>query len=521
MSTFYLGDSTFDVKFGRFATSGFVATSFLTAFSWYLWSTYRRLKDVPGPFWARITDLQRMFVVKTGRSHEIHQKAHDKYGDMVRLGPNMVSVSDPNTIPAVYPMRPGFPKSKFYDAFVPYTKAGSLPAIFTTRDENLHKLLKSPIASLYSLSNVITLESFVDEVLGLLCCQLEKRFVDTHEVFDLADWLQYFSFEVMGVMTFSKKYGFLETGQDVDGMLATIWNFMLTVAPMTQAPWIDKLWHKNNVMANLKNQSGNSILKIAADNINDRKQRMKHDSGDEKLKQFNDRDFLSRFLEIESTNPSIPDWATTAWTFSNVIAGSDSTAVVMRTVLYNLLSHSNSLDRLYTELLDVEREKGLRRPYPKWNEVSELPYLDACVNEAIRLHPPFCLQLERIVPEGGITVCGRYLEEGTVVGMNPYVVNRHRPTFGEDADSWRPERWLEHGAEYRRKLEQSIMTFGAGRRVCLGKSVALLEIKKIVPALLLNYKFELLDPNSYVVENSYFFRQRGINVKARKHDSVK
>ena len=130
----------------------------------------------------------------------------------------------------------------------------------------------------------------------------------------------------------------------------------------------------------------------------------------------------------------------------------------MRTVFYNLLTYSDSMNRLCTELSDAERDKGLSRPYPKWNEVSELPYLDACVNEAIRLHPPFCLQLERVVPEGGITICGRYLKETTVVGMNPYVVNRHRPTFGEDADSWRPERWLGHDVEDRRKLEQSIMT---------------------------------------------------------------
>ena len=65
---------------------------------------------MPGPFWAKFTDLQRVLIVKTGRSHEIHQKAHEIYGDLVRLGPNMVSVSDPNAIPVLYPMRPGFPK---------------------------------------------------------------------------------------------------------------------------------------------------------------------------------------------------------------------------------------------------------------------------------------------------------------------------------------------------------------------------------------------------------------------------
>lgn len=115
--------------------------------------------------------------------------------------------------------------------------------------------------------------------------------------------------------------------------------------------------------------------------------------------------------------------------------------------------------RLYKELLDAK----LTRHYPTWNEVRDLPYLDACINEAIRLHPPFCLPFERVVPAEGVTVCGHFLPGGTVVGMNPYVVNRHQQTFGVDADAWRPERWLDRGEEERRKLEQSILTVSRSR----------------------------------------------------------
>jgi hypothetical protein len=124
-------------------------------------------------------------------------------------------------------------QSKFYRAFMVYTKKGNLPAVFTTQDEALHKQLKSPIAPLYSLTNVVTLERFVDKVLGLLFQQLDRRFVHSQEVLDLGDWLQYFAFEVMGTMTFSSQYGFLEAGEDVNGMLDAIWQFMLTVGPVS------------------------------------------------------------------------------------------------------------------------------------------------------------------------------------------------------------------------------------------------------------------------------------------------
>lgn len=116
------------------------------------------------------------------------------------------------------------------------------------------------------------------------------------------------------------------------------------------------------------------------------------------------------------------------------------------------------MKRLREELIEADRIHKLTRPFPEWEQICELPYLDACINEAVRLHPPFCLPFERVVPEGGITIGSHYLPEGTVVGMSPYVTNRHRPTFGEDADEWNPDRWLGLNEQRRKKLEQSIMT---------------------------------------------------------------
>lgn len=74
--------------------------------------TWWRLKHIPGPFPASITNFQRMRWVETKRSHLILQQMHDKYGELVRIGPNMVSFCNPEAIPTVYPMRPGFPKGR-------------------------------------------------------------------------------------------------------------------------------------------------------------------------------------------------------------------------------------------------------------------------------------------------------------------------------------------------------------------------------------------------------------------------
>lgn len=116
---------------------------------------------------------------------------------------------------------------------MPYSpQGGALPAVFTLRDEHLHKILKSPVAPLFSLSNILTLEPHVDKTLQVLVEQWDSRFLDSQVTFDLANWLSYFAFDVMGTLTFSKRYGFLEEGRDVDGMINTIWMFLKAAAPV-------------------------------------------------------------------------------------------------------------------------------------------------------------------------------------------------------------------------------------------------------------------------------------------------
>lgn len=67
------------------------------------------------------------------------------------------------------------------------------------------------------------------------------------------------------------------------------------------------------------------------------------------------------------------------------------------------------------------------------------------------MHPAVSYPLERVVPPEGVRLCGEYLSGGTIVGVNAAVIHRNRDIFGQDADTFRPERWL-HGNEERIKL---------------------------------------------------------------------
>ena len=148
--------------------------------------------------------------------------------------------------------------------------------------------------------------------------------------------------------------------------------------------------------------------------------------------------------------------AVVAWTQSNITAGSDTTAILLRTVFYHLLKHPQTLRRLLTELEEAASENRLSDPVT-WKEARDLPYLDACVKEAGRIHPPFGLPLERVVPAEGAEICGKRFEAGTIVGINAWVVHRDKLTFGEDVEIWRPERWLCDDRR-RKMMEHGLLT---------------------------------------------------------------
>ena len=89
---------------------GLVIGATVAAVVVYLFRTWWSLRHIPGPFLASITNLQRVWWVKTGKAYLHYQAVHAKYGDIVRMGPNMVSIANPEAIPTVYPIRPGFTK---------------------------------------------------------------------------------------------------------------------------------------------------------------------------------------------------------------------------------------------------------------------------------------------------------------------------------------------------------------------------------------------------------------------------
>ncbi len=166
----------------------------------------------------------------------------------------------------------------------------------------------------------------------------------------------------------------------------------------------------------------------------------------------------------------------------------------MNAVLYYVLRtpgvYSKLREELDTHLQPASSATKSTYFQTSFSRARELPYLHACVQEAFRMHPALGSMLERVVPPSGAKVCGTVIPGGTIVGCNAWVVQRDKKTFGEDCDSYRPERWLADG-EKTRKMERAMFNFGAGNHVCLGQNIALMEIYKLVPSLMKTYEVSL------------------------------
>jgi cytochrome P450 len=280
----------------------------------------------------------------------------------------------------------------------------------------------------------------------------------------------------------SRHLGFLEQGTDIDNMLQELHEEFTYRAIAGSVPWFDKLLTKNPIYLSLKSPSSKFVTR-AKNLITERLSDDKHAS---------QNDFVDRFLEAKKTHPDIVTPPILAgYVATNLLAGSDTTAVVMRSVLYYVLKTPGVLQRLRDEL----DNSGTEYPVP-FKTAQRLPYLDAVIREAMRIHFIGSFLLERVVPAQGFELpSGQKLEPGTIVGMNPWTLHFDESIFGKDTESFIPDRWLPQEGEsddlYQKRfamMKHNDFSFSYGPRVCLGKHIAAMEIWKIMPTM-----FGLLD----------------------------
>ncbi|KAI0120483.1 cytochrome P450 [Hypoxylon sp. NC0597] len=534
---------------GSFIAHFWLPISVSIVLAWLVKNRYHNgLNQYPGPFLASLTDWWRFWDVYGQRPELTHRKLHAKYGDVVRLGPNTLSFADPKALKTIYGLNKGFVKSDFYVVQQSVVKGHSLASLFSTTDNNFHAQFRRCVNSAFAMSALVQYEPFVDNTTKLFLKQTERLFAGNPEGCDFTQWLQFYAFDVIGEITYSKRHGFVEKNEDIDGIVKYLASLFLYVAPIGQIPWLDRVFLKNPIYLKLSQwgfvDATFPVARFARQRMAERLG--PNLTGDpskpllpvstEGKAEPKSPDLLSKFLAARDVRPDfMNDTLVQTMAVSMAFAGSETTAISLASVFYYLLRNPPALAKLRKELDDAARS-GAFSDYETglvtWTESQRLPYLDACIKEAFRLHPAAGLPLERIVPEPGVEIAGHYVKGGTIVGCSAWIIHRRPEIWGEDVDTFRPERWLvdenlkgEEKEEQERRVREMngmMFQFGMGPRTCIGKNISLLEIYKVVPSLLRRFDIRFKDPRQeWKLVNAWFVKQNNFHAMFEVRDLVK
>jgi cytochrome P450 len=149
--------------------------------------------------------------------------------------------------------------------------------------------------------------------------------------------------------------------------------------------------------------------------------------------------------------------------------------------------------------------------------------------ETLRLFPPFTGLPFKVIPPGGDTIDGKHVPGGTLIAPNFWMTGRNRAVFGDDAEVFRPERWLEaaEGPDRERRAEMrrvAELAFGYGRWGCAGKMIAFLELNKVFVELLRQFDFQLVNPAKpwkSINYNLFFQSDMWVSVALRETEAEK
>lgn len=213
-------------------------------------------------------------------------------------------------------------------------------------------------------------------------------------------------------------------------------------------------------------------------------------------------DLLSRFILLgEDPEQNFTDKTLRDIILNFIIAGRDTTAATLSWFFYLLGNHPRVADKIYDELHALDDDANVNKSQSLNQEMSEyatqltydvllkLQYLHAAITETIRLYPavpqdPKGILADDVLPDGTV------LKKGGLITYVPYSQGRMKDIWGEDAEDFRPERWIKDGV-FTPLSPFKFSAFQAGPRICLGKDSAYLQMKMASALLCRFFKFEL------------------------------
>ncbi|CAN1264958.1 (S)-N-methylcoclaurine 3'-hydroxylase isozyme 1 (Fragment) [Linum perenne] len=196
-------------------------------------------------------------------------------------------------------------------------------------------------------------------------------------------------------------------------------------------------------------------------------------------------DFLDIFLENGLDDDQI-DWLNLVSETELFIAGTDTNTTTIEWAMAELIRNRGVMNKLMEEL---KTEFSNRDQFLKEADVYHLPYLTAIIKETLRLHPPVPLLVPHRSPEA-LQVMNYTIPKGAKVMVNTWAIGRDVSIWGDDAMSFKPERFVGSSVDFRGQ-DFELLPFGAGRRMCPGTPLAARQIPLILANLVWNFDWGL------------------------------
>ncbi|KAI1879725.1 hypothetical protein JX265_002679 [Neoarthrinium moseri] len=445
------------------------------------------ISNVPGPKWASLTRLWHMYQIWTGHQNLTILELHKEHGHFVRIAPNEVSVTHPEVIKKMI-LTPQL-KGHWYKMMrFPDWRFRTAMSVLDPKDK---VEISKQLASAYAMSNVIKSEGHITALIGRLLEWLDK-FAESGKPMDLSQFFTFTAFDVVGEVVFSKPFGFIEQGIDIDDCISQTLKFESYISIAGFAQWLHNLLVANPFITWLDIMPTNYLAKTSDAALHERKKNQ-----DARF------DFVAHWLKSHEQNPdklSYRDLQSAV--MANVGAGSDTVSCTLQSTVYHMIRHPDAWQRAREEIDQAREKDGICRDrVVSYADAQRLPYLQACFKEALRIFHPVSMGTPRVVPKGGITIADRSFPAGTTLSLNTFSMNLSKDVWGPDAREYKPERWM---VEDTSALDKNFLPFSGGIGACVGQHLARIEIFKILATIIRDYDIELARPDQEWKYYAYF-----------------
>ncbi|KZT11556.1 cytochrome P450 [Laetiporus sulphureus 93-53] len=483
ISAYMLRDSHTSITWTSLVAYLYYYAALLTSTVMYRLSPRHPMAKHPGPIMCKISKIWLTYIVTRGKLHIYLRQLHETYGPIVRIGPNEISVVDVELIP--YILGPdGMPKGPLWDGRRIAGRLGTKDArgnMIAARDKRVHAEARRVWNRAFTPASVKAYEPIIIHCLEELMDRLKEAAAEE--------------------MVFSTSFNLLQDG-DKSGLWHLLESALYPPALTEQIPWTTKIVMYLPFIGKQMKTLGKLAYKQVA------RRREEGSPHKDLFYHLMNEGHVDDFEPLPF--PTLVSNAVTA-----IVAGSDTTATALSNVFYFMLSRPECYARLRDEIdAAFPAGEGLANDSAK---LANMAYLNAVINEALRLYPSVitCLQRGPTAGSGGHMIGTKFfIPEHSAVLVPPYVLHRDPRYFSPNPDEFNPDRWLMAGKDENIVLNtNAYIPFSAGAMNCIGKPLALLEMRLVIVNLLRTFDFGLAtgyNPEQWDADvRDYFVIQKG------------